>query len=207
MSCSLIRGGGGVLAGTEERIPGLSAQMAVKAAGGAAADFMTSRAAAMVGPFKTEKISMVALAILTGRFEMLGREGVGGMTITAGNTLAGDATIVTAHAVRILRCGTSGVMMAFATISDHVDMAGMIKLYRLEIFAELVNSHLCRRRYRSHKWRQTGNASEGGDDDRNDYFDLHDGKLSLSTRKRSTGRRNGEPVSNNRRQRYSCLSL
>ena len=200
--CSLFRGGGKVLSGTEERIAGLGTGMAVKATGRAASCFVAPHAAAMVGSFKTEGIAMVTFAILSSLLEMVGRERLCRMTIATGDALAGAAAVVTAHAIRIFRCGASGVMMAFATISDHVDMTGVIELNRGVILAELVNQHLCRRRCSvGGKCRQTGNESEGGGYDRNDHFDLHDVNLSLSTRKRSTGRRSGGPVSNNRRQR------
>jgi hypothetical protein len=78
------------------------------------------------------------------------------------------------------------MMMAFATISDHLDMTGVIELNRCEILAQLVNPHVCRRRCCGRKRRQSGSKSEGSDYDRNEHFDLHNINLSLSTLKRLT---------------------
>lgn len=179
MPCSLFRGGGGVLAGTEECIPGFRAEMAVKATGGAASCFVTPHAAAMIGCFQAEEIAMVALAIFCGRLEMVGGEWVCRMAVVTGDALTAAPAVVTAHAIRILRGRAGGVMMALTAIANHVDMIGVIKQNRFEVFAELVNPHLCRRRRIGRKGCKAGNENKGSDDDRNDHFDFHDVHLSL----------------------------
>lgn len=141
--CSLARMGGGVFPGMEERIPGIGAGMAVKATGRAAPDLVAPHAVDMVGSLKTKGIAMVAFAIFCCLLKMVGRERFRRMAVATGDTLAVAAAVVTAHAIRILRRCAGGVMMAFATISDHINMTGVIELYRLEIFTELVNPHLC----------------------------------------------------------------
>jgi hypothetical protein len=163
-----------VLAGTEERIPGFRAEMAVKATGGAAPCFVTPHAAAMIRGFQAEEITMVALAIFCCRLEMVGGEWFCRMAVSTGDALTAAPAVVTAHAIRILCRSTGGVMMTLTTIANHFDMIGVIKQNWLKVFAELVNPHLCRRRGLGRKGCKTGNENEGCDDDRNDHFDSHE---------------------------------
>jgi hypothetical protein len=105
----------------------------------------------MVGSLEAEGIAVVAFAIFHCCLEMVGRERFRCMTVTTGNAPNAAAAVVTAYAIRILRRRSGGVMMTFSTISDHVDMTGVIKQDRFEVFTELVNPHLCRRRCISRK--------------------------------------------------------
>src|SRR5512133_2619290 len=99
----------------------------------------------MVGSLETGDIAMVAFTIHTHFFQIVRREWCRRMAVVTGNAFAGAAAVVTAHAVGIFRRGAGGVMMACATVSDHIDMSGVVELNRSKILAQLVNLHLGRR--------------------------------------------------------------